>query len=76
MISLFYDKNDLRHSEKLRDNRFTWLAELGATEISTAAPDAAGFLFGYENGDEFNPARQQPWIFGGISSGVQWVQNA
>ena len=52
MISLVFDKNDLRHSEKLRDNRFRWLSELGATEVSEAAHDAAGFLFGYENGDE------------------------
>ncbi|HEX7446012.1 MAG TPA: ATP-grasp domain-containing protein [Pirellulales bacterium] len=52
MISLFYDKHDLRHSKKLRDERFTWLTELGVTELSEAAADATGFLFGYEHGEE------------------------
>lgn len=51
-MKLFYDKNDLQHSKKLRDDRFTWLEELGATELSEADPDDAGFLFGYEHGDE------------------------
>lgn len=51
-MKLFYDKNDLQHSKKLRDDRFTWLKELGATELSEADPHDAGFLFGYEHGDE------------------------
>jgi hypothetical protein len=49
---LCYDKNDLIHAVKLRDERFNWLHELGAIELSQAPTDAAGFLFGYENGEE------------------------
>lgn len=51
-MKLFYDQNDLPHAAKLRDNRFTWLKELGATELTDADLDDAGFLFGYDRGDE------------------------
>jgi len=51
-MKLLYDKNDLPHSRKMRDERFKWLDELGASELSSAALDEAGFLFGYEHGDE------------------------
>lgn len=51
-MKLLYDKNDLQHSEKLRDDRFSWLKELGAIELSEADPNESGFLFGYEQGDK------------------------
>jgi hypothetical protein len=46
-MKLFYDKDDLKHAEKLGDKRLAWLQELGATELSEAALDEPGFLFGY-----------------------------
>lgn len=51
-MKLLYDKKDLPDSKRLRDERFEWLVELGASELSAAASDEAGFLFGYEHGDE------------------------
>lgn len=51
-MKLLYDKNDLQHSKTLRDDRFSWLKELGATELSEADLDDAGFLFGYERGED------------------------
>jgi hypothetical protein len=51
-LKLLYDKNDLPHSKKLRDERFNWLTDLGAAELSSSAADEEGFLFGYEHGDE------------------------
>lgn len=49
---LLYDKHDLPHGKKLRDERFKWLNELGANDLASASPDEAGFLFGYDRGDE------------------------
>jgi hypothetical protein len=51
-LKLLYDQHDLPHAKKLRDGRFRWLADLGASELSTTALDEAGFLFGYEHGEE------------------------
>lgn len=51
-MKLLYDQNDLQHSKKLRDDRFLWLKELGATELSETDLDDAGFLFGYEHGGD------------------------
>jgi len=51
-LKLLYDKNVLPHSKKMRDERFKWLADLGAVELSSVAADEEGFLFGYEHGDE------------------------
>lgn len=51
-MKLFYDKSDLPHAKKLRDNRFTWLQSLGATDLSLAPLDEEGFFFAYEHGDE------------------------
>ncbi len=51
-MKLLYDQRDLPHAKKLRDGRFRWLADLGASELSTAALDEAGFVFGYEHGEE------------------------
>ena len=51
-LKLLYDKNDLPHAKKMRDDRFKWLDELGAAELSSVSADAEGFLFGYEHGDE------------------------
>ena len=51
-MKVLYDKNDLPHAKKMRDDRFAWLAELGATELSEFAGDDTAFLFGYQHGDE------------------------
>jgi hypothetical protein len=51
-MQLLYDLNDLKHATKLGDNRLRWLQELGAAEISEAALDEPGFLFGYDLGLE------------------------
>ncbi|MFC1596694.1 ATP-grasp domain-containing protein [Planctomycetota bacterium] len=51
-MRLFYDKTDLKHAKKLGDSRLAWLRELGATELSEAALDEPGFLFGYDLGLE------------------------
>lgn len=51
-MELFYDSDDFPHAEKLKDERFQWLQELGATDLREAAADAAGFLFGYWHGRE------------------------
>ena len=51
-MRLFYDKDDLKHAKKLGDNRLAWLQELGAAELSEAALDEPGFLFGYDLGLE------------------------
>ena len=49
-MRLFYDKTDLKYAKKLGDNRLRWLQELNATQLSEAAEDEAGFLFGYDLG--------------------------
>src|SRR5688572_15538506 len=49
---LLYDKDDLPHCKKLRDERFRWLMELGAVELSETPLGGEGFLFGYQHGDE------------------------
>ncbi len=36
-MKLLYEKSDLPHSNKLRDERFKCLAELGASEFSSAS---------------------------------------
>lgn len=51
-MKLLYDKSDLPYSKKLRDERFQWLSEIGASELTSAILDEAGFLFGYEHGDD------------------------
>jgi hypothetical protein len=51
-VKLFYDAFDLPIAAKLRDPRLDWLVELGAEEISSAAPDSEGFLFAYQHGDD------------------------
>lgn len=51
-MKLFYHKNALPRSKKLGDDRFTWLKRLGATDLEEAAANEAGFLFGYEHGEE------------------------
>ena len=50
-MKLFYDRNDLAHAKKLKDDRFKWLQDLGATELSESSPEGIGFLFGYEQGE-------------------------
>jgi hypothetical protein len=51
-MNLLYNRDDLRHARKLRDGRFRWLEELGATELHEAGRDEPGFLFGYQLGVE------------------------
>ncbi len=51
-MNLFYDGADLASAAKLRDPRFRWLQELGALELAAVDEEAAGFLFGYEQGTE------------------------
>jgi hypothetical protein len=51
-MRLLYDKSDLAHAKKLRDDRFNWLETLGATEISTTPLDQEGYFFGYQHGDK------------------------
>ncbi len=51
-VKLIYDKNDLPHAKKLRDERFTWLLDLGATELSEVPLSDEAFLFAYQHGDE------------------------
>jgi hypothetical protein len=48
---LLFDPSDLPDTKKLRDQRFEWLIELGAREISEVPLSQPGFLFGYERGD-------------------------
>ena len=50
-MKLFYDRNDLPHAKRLKDDRFKWLGELCATELSDSTPNDTGFLFGYEQGE-------------------------
>lgn len=50
-MKLFYDRNDLANASKLRDDRFRWLRELGAAELSESKPEDSGFLFTYEHGE-------------------------
>jgi hypothetical protein len=49
-MQVFYDARDVKHASKLGDRRFDWLEELGAGPLQDAAPEAEGFLFGYQNG--------------------------
>ena len=51
-MRLFYDEADLEHAKRLGDHRLRWLQEIGATELSSATPSEAGFLFGYDLGIE------------------------
>jgi hypothetical protein len=51
-MKLFFDKHDLVNAKKLRDERFTWLRDLGAMELSEASQEEAGFLFGYDQGSD------------------------
>jgi len=51
-MKLFFDKHDLPHAVPLKDERFRWLRELGAEEISEAAPDDAGYFFAYQHADD------------------------
>ena len=50
MPVFLYDNTDLPFAKKLRDERFKWLAEIGAIELGEADPDIEGFVFGYEHG--------------------------
>jgi len=50
-MKLFYDRNDLTHAKKLKDDRFKWLQDLGATELLASNSQDIGFLFGYEHGE-------------------------
>ena len=56
-MKLVYDANDLPHAKKLKDDRFDWLRELGAVELSEVQADDDGFLFSYQHG-ESNLAQQ------------------
>lgn len=51
-MKLLYDKSDLAHAKKLRDDRYTWLQSLGAADLSVTPSDEEGFFFGYQHGDE------------------------
>jgi hypothetical protein len=51
-MKLLYDKADLPHASKLRDERFAWLQALGASELSEVQLDEPGFLFSYQHGDD------------------------
>jgi len=51
-MKLFYDQQDLPDAERLRDKRFEWLIDLQAAEIAQSKLDDAGFLFGYERGED------------------------
>ena len=51
-MQLFFDPDDLPHAKKLRDERFAWLRELGATPLDQAKPDDEGFFFGYQHGND------------------------
>jgi hypothetical protein len=51
-LKLLYDKNDLPHAKKLRDERFNWLKQLGAFELSETPLKDAGFLFSYQHGED------------------------
>jgi len=51
-VKLLYDKNDLPHAQKLRDERLNWLIDLGATELSATPCDEEAFLFAYQHSDE------------------------
>jgi len=50
-MQLYYDQRDLADAKKLRDERFKWLQELGATELANVGPDSEGFLIGYQYGE-------------------------
>lgn len=51
-MKLLYDKDDLPHAVKLRDDRIKWLRELGAVELSEMPLNVEGFLFSYQHSDE------------------------
>lgn len=51
-MQLFFDANDLPDSEKLKDDRFQWLSEIGAKELGEAHRNDQGFLFGYQYNEE------------------------
>src|SRR6267154_6798046 len=51
-MKLLYDPYDLPHAKKLRDERFRWLIEMGAVELSRTSLDEHGFLFAYQHGDD------------------------
>jgi hypothetical protein len=49
-MRLLYDSSDFPHAKKLKDERFQWLQELGATDVRKEASEVSGFLFGYWHG--------------------------
>jgi hypothetical protein len=51
-MKLLYDKSDLPHAKRLRDDRFKWLQTLGVAEILKTHLDEEGYFFGYQHGDE------------------------
>ncbi|MEI8379097.1 MAG: ATP-grasp domain-containing protein [Planctomycetota bacterium] len=51
-LKLLYDKDDLPHAKALRDERFKWLIQLGAVDLSKAPLNDEGFLFSYEHGED------------------------
>lgn len=51
-MKLVFDSNDLPDAKKLKDDRFDWLRELGAVELSEVGQKDRGFLFSYQHGHE------------------------
>ncbi len=49
-MKLLYDSDDFPHAKKLKDERFKWLQELGASDLREEAAEVTGFLFGYWHG--------------------------
>lgn len=64
-MQLFFDANDLIHARKLRDDRYKWLREMGAIELSQVPLSEQGFLFAYQHGDQHyrDLVRNHPNIF-------------
>jgi hypothetical protein len=51
-MKLLYDPNDLPYAKKLRDERFRWLIDMVAVELSRTSLDEHGFMFAYQHGDD------------------------
>ena len=51
-MKLLFDKNDLPDAKKLRDDRYRWMPDVAAVELSETPATEAGFLFVYQHGDE------------------------
>ncbi len=51
-MNVYYDARDVKHADRLGDNRFEWLEQLAFGPIQEAELTAEGFLFGYDNGIE------------------------